>query len=321
MTCYSFHDLTLEVKQRGPRTTRGLEQLLHDLSWVKTGVPAKRPSLCLDLRLNDNRPSLPRAAQAVFESAGIHGLTLADDFYLTEGTSLFHLRPATRQGRVHLAPAFFDQPPLLQHNFWGFGLIKLLRPLGLFLLHSAALVTPEDEGLLIAGESGSGKSTLTMGLIRQGWRYLTDDAVLLRRRLEGVDALALRKHLWVDAGKSAGDLPLGETIETAAGFKRRIRIEEVAPNQRANRCLPRILLFPRIVSSPESDLRPLDRVTALRHLLEQSGPRLFDRVTMPEHLKLLAELARQAALYELRAGRDLYQHPEKVIDLLTKARC
>jgi hypothetical protein len=84
-------------------------------------------------------------------------------------------------------------------------------------------------------------------------------------------------------------------------------------------CLPRVLLFSRIVPNPYSTLRPLDRVTALKCLLSQSGPQLFDRDTMGQHLEILKQLVQQAALYELHAGLDLYPDRGTLVSLLAEA--
>ena len=93
------------------------------------------------------------------------------------------------------------------------------------------------------------------------------------------------------------------------GWKRRVRLEEAYPGQQVAECLPRGLLFPRIVPSAHSTVRPLDHLSALKYLLAQSGPQLFDRHTMAPHLEVLKRLVQQAASYELHAGRDLYQQP------------
>jgi hypothetical protein len=77
-----------------------------------------------------------------------------------------------------------------------------------------------------------------------------------------------------------------------------------------------VLLFAGIVPAAESTVRRLDRPSALKHLLAQSGPQLFDRGTMAQHLGVLKRLVHQAIAYELLAGRDLYQHPEKLGRLL-----
>ena len=226
------------------------------------------------------------------------------------------------QGTAQLAPTFCAQPRVVQRNFWAFGLLKLLRPLGFYSLHAAGVVPAHGQGVLIIGPSGSGKSTLTLGLLRQGWGYLSDDAVLLRLQPEGVVAVVCRKHCYVDAGTAAryAELPFGEAApDTHGGGKRRVYLEEVSPGQQVAACLPRVLLFARIVPAPHSTVRPLDHVRVLKHLLAQSGPQLFDRHTMAPHLEVLKRLMQQATSYELHAGLDLYQQPGTLGHLLAEA--
>jgi hypothetical protein len=135
---------------------------------------------------------------------------------LIYGPSCFYLQSLEGKGEVYLASSFSDQSPLLQQKFLAYGLVRLLRPLGLFSLHAASLLTPDGVGVLIVGRSGSGKSTLTLGLIRKGWGYLSDDAVLLRNGSEAVEALALRKSCYIDAQTAVdySDFRLGEMVLT-----------------------------------------------------------------------------------------------------------
>ena len=174
---------------------------------------------------------------------------------------------------------------------------------------------------MIIGPSGSSKSTLAIGLIRHGWRYLSDDAVLLRSHLEKVEALALRKHFYVDADQapSSGELPLGEEVpDTAGRQRRRVHLEDAYSGQLVGQCLPYVLLFSRIVPQAQSSLVPIDRIDALRRLLAGSGPQLFDKDTMTRHLEVLKRLVQQTATYELRAGLDLYRDPMLLMRLLNE---
>jgi hypothetical protein len=212
---------------------------------------------------------------------------------------------------------------LAQANFWCFGLLKLLRPLGIYSLHAAALSTADGKGLLLVGAPGSGKSTLAIGLIRQGWSYLSDDAVLLRDGSESVEALGCRRSFYIDAVRSPdySDLSLGsETLDSNGRERRRVGINEAFAEQHVRRCIPRIVIFPRIKSHNQSTLVPIDHVSALRVLLSQSAPQLFDRGTMSAHLELLNRLLQQSEVYELNAGIDLYHEPAKLIQLIGNTR-
>jgi hypothetical protein len=316
---YSCHGLTLEVEQHGPRDEPVLERFLEGLWWVRTADGVRRPRLRLSISLHDRGLRVPRGIQPMSGLDGFQGLAVEHEFYLTDGRSLLHVQPRRGQGSAQLAPDFFARPLHSQQLFWMFGLLKLLRPLGAYWLHSAGLVSREGVGILIIGGSGGGKSTLTIDLIRQGWSYLSDDALLLHRQPAGVAALAWRKHVSVDAAAAGAyaDLPLGdEAADSTGGRKRRVEIEEVYPGQLVASCLPRVLLFSRVMPHAPSAVMPLDRPTALKQLLAQSGPPLFDHATMAQHFELLTRLLQQATPYELSAGLDIYQKPGRLLQLL-----
>jgi hypothetical protein len=322
MACYTFQELTLEVTHAEPAYAHDVAQLLQELSWVGGTPTGQSPTLRFAVHQHTRALGVPAQARCVFRAEGFCGAELEDAFYLTDGASLLHLQPMQGQGTAHLAPTFRALPRVVQDHFWAFGLLKLLRPLGFYSLHAAGVVPAHGQGILIIGASGSGKSTLALGLLRQGWGYLSDDAVLLREQPHGITALACRKHWYVDARTAAryADLPYGdEEPETHGGWKRRILLADAYPEQQVTACLPRMLLFPRLVPSAPSAIRPLDRLSALQSLLAQSGPQLFDRRTMTAHLEVLKRLVQQAACYALHAGCDLYEQPGLLGHLLAQA--
>ena len=151
---------------------------------------------------------------------------------------------------------------------------------------------------------------------------LSDDAVLLRRHSEGVDALACRKHVYVHAEAAAhqADLPLREEVpDRTGGWKRRVDIDRAFPQQQVASCRPQVLLFASIVPQSHSTVHPVESPTALKQLLTHSGPQLFDRATMRPHLDVLQRLVRHTMSYALQAGRDLYEEPRTLVHLLREA--
>jgi len=323
MPRYAYHHILLEVLSDGKEIEDSFDQLLQDMSWVPTHSLTQKPLLSLSVRRNGQGIGvLPPHAHQVFEVEGFGGYKTGPDFYLTYGSSFFHLQYLEGKGVAYLASSFADQPPHLQQKFLAYGLVRLLRPLGLFSLHAASLLMPDGVGVLIVGSSGSGKSTLTIGLIRQGWRYLSDDAVLLRKGPEHVEALALRRACYIDAN-AAGDYPdfrLGELVPDANGGQRqRVFVDETYPGQTVTTCVPRVLVFSRIVPEKISTLQPLSRVDALKNLLTESGPQLFDQSTMTQHMEVLKTLLSQTTTYELQAGLDLHRDPLTLERLLTQA--
>ena len=321
---YRFHDVVLEVNQEVSGKEVGLSRLLQDLSFVPLNDRGAGEALRLTVRMSEEDVSVPLMAKETFDIDGLCGRERGDDFYLTEGTSLFHLQVLKGQGEAILSPAFFQQPALLQQRFWGFGLLRLLRPLGVYGLHAAGMVAQNGLGCLIIGPTGSGKSTLALELIRRGWGYLSDDAVLLRSEPENVRALAFRKPFSIDtaAASAYAGFPLKAAGLDPSGSqkpKQRIDIQDGYPEQHVPACLPRVLFFPRIVPNRPSVLYPIDHLSALGKLLGQSGPQLFDKKTMSHHLDVLKRLVHQSESFELQAGPDLYHETGTLERLLNQA--
>ena len=313
-------DLTLGVEGSVP----GLDELLEDLQFVST--PPERAcagALRLVVGPGSGRLRVPGTARERHCADGFRTLEEGDEVYVTDGESLLHVEPQYGYAGAEIAESFFRKPALLQRNFWAFGPLKLMRRRGFYCLHGAALQSPSGAGLLIVGPPGCGKSTLAIGLIRAGWCYLSDDALLLRRGAAGIEALALRKHFFVDsdAQTAYADLPLGDEVPDTCGRpRRRLHVEAAFQGQFLARSTPRALIFPRIVPNAHSRLAGVTSATALNNLLAQSGPQLFDRATMSGHLETLAALVKQADVFELASGSDLHREPGALEGLLAKAR-
>jgi hypothetical protein len=319
---YALGDLVLELNSEEPRRNE-VDHLLQELSWTRVWSSVREANLHIYIDSNGRGSKVPPNCREVLRTDSFVGLEAGDEFYLTDGSSLFHLLPAKKKGYARLAPSFSLKPKLDQSNFWCFGLLKLLRPLGIFSLHAAGLVASDGSGLLLVGAPASGKSTLSIGLIREGWGYLSDDALLLRDCAQGVEALACRKSFYIDADKSVdySDLSLGiETLDSNSRERRRVGITEAFAAQQVQRCVPRVVVFPRICGQDRSTLVPVDHVSALGGLLSQSAPQLFDRRTMGAQLELLKRLLQQCEIFELNAGIDLYHRPAKLIQLIAAAR-
>jgi hypothetical protein len=318
---YQLGEFSLELAHDADVPTGGLESLLEDLSFAEAdGASGTRFSLRLTVGRGGSAPV--STAETVFDLDGLRGMRAAGEFWLTDGETVMHLRPPEGTAEVRLHDSFLDQEPMVRRNFWAFGLMKLLRARDHYALHAACLVSRANEGLLIVAAPGSGKSTLTLGLLGRGWRYLSDDAVLLRRDEQNVVALALRKWVYVDA--SAGHRyahvdPVG-VADGDGGLRHRIDVERSWPGRTATRCLPRTLIFPSIADRPQSRLEPLAPAATLGVLLRESGPQLFEPEMMGPHMETLRLLVAQCRCFALHSGRDLLDDPGALETMLADAR-
>jgi hypothetical protein len=193
VTSYRWHELSLAVRANDPTGARELAQTLRELSWVRDDTHTLTPVPTVSVHQHTSKCHLPEAACPTFQAEGFWGFECGDNCNLTDGTSQWHLRLRQGQGEAWLGPDFVETPAHLRRRFWAFGVLKLLRPLGVFSLHAGAVVLTDGRGMLIIGAPGSGKSTLALGLLRPSWSWLTDDAELLRQQSDAVEALACRQ--------------------------------------------------------------------------------------------------------------------------------
>jgi hypothetical protein len=198
-------------------------------------------------------------------------------------------------------------------------LVILLRYGGWYALHTAALAL-DGCGLLLVAQSDSGKSTATLNLVRQGWRYLSDDTVLLHTEDDRVQAYAFRRHFCVDPDATAHFPELGGhdwPPSLSDAQKWQVDVDRLYPDQFAPVCTPRVLVLPEIVDSPESHVEPVDAKVALAQLVDQGALFLTPSPDVARrHLDVLAQLVNQSRTYQLRAGRDLLRTSRTIHALL-----
>lgn len=194
-----------------------------------------------------------------------------------------------------------------------FGLTILLREHGLFGLHAGA-IERDGRGVLLAASSDSGKTTATLALVRQGWRYVSDDALLLRQRGDRVEALSFRRDFALDE-EALDHFPelRGVTWPRSPSdpSKLRVDVEVVRPGAFVSACTPTALILPNLTGDRESRLVEVDRLGAFEHLMAQSA---LNAAPVPDRIgaqmNLLAALIQQVRIFRLDAGRDVLEDPE-----------
>jgi hypothetical protein len=187
-----------------------------------------------------------------------------------------------------------------------------MRRCGLFELHGAGLVEPlSGDGVLIVGPSGSGKSTLATQLASVGWRYLSDDSLLLYEHGPAIEARALRREFALTERTVAAGVLEGyeDRLETPAPFdpqKRRFEPQAVFPDRFVESSIPRAVFFPAVTHEASSRVLSLSQAETMRRLIRMCPWACYDKPAAKAYLDVLAGLARQAVGFELQAGRDLF---------------
>lgn len=183
----------------------------------------------------------------------------------------------------------------------------LLGRLGRALVHAAAIVAPDGRAWLLTGDTHAGKSTTSINLITAGWRFVSDDNVVLFRDGEGelmVEGWPRRFHL--DAGWEDG---------RPGQARGEIHPHERWPGRWLRTAPLGGLLFPRVEADRPTELLPLAAAHALTALMRQSPWLTGDRAKAPDLLSLLSAACQRPA-YELRLGLDTYRDTDRLLRVL-----
>jgi len=277
---------------------RRLRNLIVPLfaGWQLTRIyePDKSPDIRIDFTCGIKPPELPHDLNLFEIAEGGRCYTTGADLYLALRNSMMHLVGSTPiTVHVLLAKVPGRKDPLLA-TLASFAVCAALRRYGLFDLHSAGVVNPDNgKGVLIVGPSGSGKSTLTMSLGLAGWPYLSDDNLLLSLVDGEVEARGFRTFFAVHAGAEA------------PSFKSCFEPEGVFTSPRKDKVSPDSLLFIRLNGERKSRLVKLTQAETMTRLVRACPWATYDTAVANANLEVLSALARQATGFNLSAGRDL----------------
>ena len=209
-----------------------------------------------------------------------------------------------RHGRLRRGDRYADTPRADRQFLARVGAILRLRERGRFHLHAAGVADPAGRAWLLAGENGSGKSTLAYALVRQGWKLIGDDGVIIERGPTGMIVHAWREPLAVSRALAADFPELAGVAPPPDFHDERHRVPMRFPV--AQRASVAALVFLR---RGERDLlEPMPPAEALTLLVKQSAWVLMNDGHSALHLAALRELVAQTPLFRLtHTSRQLHE--------------
>ena len=276
-------------------------------------TPLGHPAAAVRIHTGDPARVVPAAARAELHLGGTHA-------YLDESSAR-----ATLHGRWGCAGvvdlgavgAEFIVPPLGDgeaegvvwdlYEMCSLACALLLGRIGRALVHAAAIVAPGGGAWLLAGDTHAGKSTTCVNLITAGWRFVSDDNVVLFR--DGAGGLAVEgwpRRFHLDGGWEKGRP--GEARGEIDPHRR-------WPGQWLRTAPLAGLLFPRVEAELPTELSPVSGADALAGLMRQSPWLLGDRAQAPDILSFLRTACERPA-YALRLGLDTYRDTQRLIEVL-----
>jgi hypothetical protein len=242
-------------------------------------------------------------------------------FWVGDGISSARVDPVRNHVEIRLPHELASTTiPTRRHVVVWYSILTLLRCHGLFALHSAAVAPENEHGLLIVGQSGCGKSTLALNLLRAGWRFGSDDSVLLSRKGDAeIVALPLRpglqaKQVEAEADREAGCW--GGRIRSS-GERFALDVSSAYPGMTFDLIRPRVLVFPRLSAGRPSGVEHLSMQDAVYELLSASHITELEPSMATTHLRVMRDLAGSCRSYRLFAGPELRTDPGAAHTLLT----
>ncbi|MCC6180118.1 MAG: hypothetical protein IT305_32790 [Chloroflexi bacterium] len=305
--CGSLGDVTVRITCDDAIQQRRIVALWKRLFALEAGSATSDETVSLHFGSTSPGPRRADLGEEISCSTDVRVWRTERGSFVQSGASTLDLDLVTGSGVGGLGGGFWAQPLHRQRGFFLIGLLSLLHARERFGLHAGA-VTRGGGGCLFVGPSGSGKTTLTAALVRQGWSYLSDDALVLSANSDGIAAHAFRRGFSCVPTIAAHFTELRDALVRSPvlpGGKRLVDADPVYPDRFTPRCVPRTILFPRIVSEPHSRLVPLDETAAMVGLLEQSPGIARSRASAHRQLAVLRRLVQQASGYRLLLGADL----------------
>ena len=244
----------------------------------------------------------------------VHGRLASPDYWLGAGR-------AGVEGDLRFGRATFDLPsqrwmnePTFLRTLFPLALVLHLAERGLFYLHAAVVVDPEERGWALIGGGGAGKSTTAYSLVRRGWRYLCDDGALLRRGRGGIEALDFfdEFHLARDLKSTFPELSFSRGSPATA--KGTVPMERLFPHARVERAaISRVVLLQR-----RSAAGTPGRSQHLAMLIEDN-PFIFAHCSAA-HLDTLAGLLGQSQTGKVRVDEALLLEPDRALQAALRRR-
>ena len=292
-----------------PALSATLRRWLDDSHLDWPGTFHLRASIVESLPPNDDaRESFPQPG--ILIQAGPPSGTVRIRWTDFPAEAVVHATEAA--GELWLTPAAVEHLEIAERGFLLVVLLFVLRRLGWYHVHGAALTDPSGRGWMFVGNSKTGKSTTTALLATQGWAVGTDDIAFLRDEGSRVGVRGFRSPIALrEGGRQL--LGTGAGLDLSRRQKTGYWPEDLG-GRWASIVVPEIILFPEI--GERTTIKPLAPGAVLSLLVRWSMWVLFEEVHAQEHLDLLGRIAGQSRNYQATFGPDLLRNPSLLSELL-----
>ena len=236
-------------------------------------------------------------------------------YFISTDGSLISLDPVHRVAKGFITYDILNKP----WDFFSFvvePLAEMQKYRGLYFIHAAAL-SGSDISFLVSGASGCGKTTTSLSLIANGFRYVSDDTLFIRRSSEGVNVYPLFKSFNIDRdiARRFPQIFKDKIKPVSKEIKMPVDISKIIPGSHIPSTKPDAIIFPQITSINKSEIRPIGYMEVYKRLLSQIILAI-DKNIAKKQLHVVELLVKQTKGFELLSGKDLYDNPCSILNLI-----
>lgn len=276
------------------------------------------PSLEFEFHITDAPPPLPPGSTKAMQGPYVTHYRNNENVYsLLDDGSCIRFNSLTKKAEGFLKSTLLDKTFYL-YALIGSSLLEALKYYGLYPFHAAAL---QGNGIscLVSGDGGCGKTTTTLGLVREGFKYVSDDSLFLRESREGVVVSPLYTYVNVDQDLADRfpEILDNRNVKIPAGMKESVNLANSYPHASIPSLRPDVIIFPKIVPCGESVLEPISQMEMYSLLLQQTILPVDDKIGR-KHLNIIEMLVKQTKGYTLHSGQDIHADPGIFISLITE---
>lgn len=198
-------------------------------------------------------------------------------------------------------------------------ILDALRKRGYIVLHASA-VAMGKKGIIFPSYSGGGKSTLALFLLENGFNFLSDDTIILRKEKNKFYMYSLSKYLSlrkIDACRysSRYKVALKKGKVKSNGYKIFFKANELYPNSILERASINLILFPYLDVSGKIKIKKSSVKYTFNKLL-QHITFLGVSYRSKKESSILKALAKNISSYNLYIGKELEELPLKIQELI-----
>lgn len=311
---FYLHDWRIEIYSACPRYLKIIKKnLSYYFKNYKIKGTDKRDGLkAITFRI-DSRSGKEAGIQHEIDGYG--------QYVLKEDGCWRAMDPQARIATVYMSKERPASESLIYHGGFLYPLSRIIGQNGGFLTH-AALVSMNNQGLLIMGQDGAGKSTLALSFWAQGYHYFSDEHAILACRNKQIVGKSFINRIGIPRVSAKNFPHLKHLFSWDRGVEKYyLYPERIRPWTAEKDCVITKVLFPRFKKDGRLAVRKLGKQEFFEKLLEDPYLALHsqedqEKELTKRYLGLFFELKELATAYEIEYARgDIHSLPRYILNL------